>query len=52
MKKLWTYIGHIWTYSTYNRKYVGVSINGVFPKCLVYNGKSHLEMDDLGVPLF
>ena len=31
---------------------VGVSINRATPKWLVYNGTSHLEMDDLEVPLF
>ena len=25
---------------------------GVTQKWMVYNGKSHLEVDDLGVPLF
>ena len=29
-----------------------VSINGDTPKLMVYKGKSHLEMDDLGIPLF
>ena len=32
--------------------YTGVSINGGIPKWLVCQGKSHLEMDDLGVALF
>ena len=27
-----------------------VSINGGTPKWMVYKGKSHLEMDDLGIP--
>ena len=31
---------------------MGVSINGGPPKWMVYNGQSHLEIDDLGVPLF
>ena len=29
-----------------------VSINGGTPKWMVYKEKSHLEIDDLGVPLF
>ena len=29
-----------------------VSINEGTPRGMVYNGKSHLEMDDLGVPPF
>ena len=31
---------------------LGGSINGGTPQWLVYHGKSHLEMDDLGGPLF
>ena len=31
---------------------MGVSYNGGTPKWMVYKGKSHLEMDVLGVPLF
>ena len=31
---------------------MGVSINGGSPKWMVYKGKSHLEMGDLGVTLF
>ena len=30
--------------------YSGVSIHGGTPKWMVYNGKSHLQMDDLGTP--
>ena len=34
-------------------QYMGVSMAiGGIPKWMVYKGKSHLEMDDLGVPLF
>jgi hypothetical protein len=29
-----------------------VSINGWYPKMMVYNGKSQSKMDDLGVPPF
>ena len=31
---------------------MGVSINGGTPEWMVDKGKSHLEMDDLGVPPF
>ena len=37
---------------TYIYIYMGGSIKGVPPNWLVYSGKSCLEMDDFGVPLF
>ena len=32
--------------------WLGIFINGGTPMWMVYNGKSDIEMDDLGVPLF
>ena len=34
---------------TNGKRFMGISINGGIQKWLVYHGKSHLEIDDLGV---
>ena len=52
LSKLIKYHGNMMGFHKYDDSYWGFQKNGRYPKMDgLYNGKSHLEMDELGVPL-